>query len=78
MNFRSFVVFDRFWFPFSGFVLLEWYFLRTTRGLREVSGNSAGISGDSGEMGTRRVRRGPSLPDALGARMTVLHTNSLT
>ena len=47
----------RFWFPFSGFLLPEWYFLQATRGLREFSGNSAGISGisgdsgDSGEMG---------------------------
>ena len=46
-----FSTFGRFWFPFSGFLLPELYFLQATRGLREFSGNSSGISGDSGEMG---------------------------
>ena len=51
MNFRAFLFFCRFWFPFSGFLLPELYFLQATRGLRELSGNSAGISGDSGDSG---------------------------
>ena len=82
MNFCFFVVFGRFWFPFSGFLVPEWHFLQATRGLWEFSGNSSGISGDSsdsgdsGEMGEAGAPRTP-LPHALGARMTVVHTNSL-
>ena len=62
MNFRFFVVFGRYWYPFSGFLFPKSYFLQATRGLREFSGDSAGICGDSGEMGEAGAPR--TLPSA--------------
>ena len=76
VNFRLLVVFGRFWFPSSGCLFPEWYFYKQFVASGHSAGTRPAFPVIPAKWG-RRVRRGPSLPHAPGARMTVVHTNSL-